>query len=104
MADLPDVGNRSKILKVILVDEDLAPQFNMEELATITDGYSGSDLKSLYTTAAYKRIRELLDQESKEIEKAKSEGLPPPTTTKTPELRPQWNDEYKKVMALSYFM
>ncbi|GLJ11709.1 hypothetical protein SUGI_0175130 [Cryptomeria japonica] len=48
MVDLPDTENRSKILKVILVDEDLAPKFNMEELAAVTDGYSGSDLKFVY--------------------------------------------------------
>ncbi len=45
MVDLPDAGNRAKIMKVILADEDVAPDFNVEELATATDGYSGSDLK-----------------------------------------------------------
>lgn len=88
MVDLPDAENRVKILRVILVDEDLAPDFNIEELAAATDGYSGSDLKSLCTTAAYQRIRELLDQETKERDKATSEGQPPPLTSKTPELRP----------------
>eukprot|EP01018_Ginkgo_biloba_P015361 Gb_24382 [translate_table: standard] len=88
MVDLPDADNRAKILKVILVDEDLASDFNVEDLATATDGYSGSDLKSLCTTAAYQRIRELLDQETKEREKAKSEGRPPPPVSKTPDLRP----------------
>jgi hypothetical protein len=45
MVDLPDAENRVKILRVILVDEDFAPDFNIEELAAATDGYSGSDLK-----------------------------------------------------------
>jgi SpoVK/Ycf46/Vps4 family AAA+-type ATPase len=45
MIDLPDADNRAKILKVILAEEDLAPDFNVEELAAATDGYSGSDLK-----------------------------------------------------------
>ncbi|KAH9310527.1 hypothetical protein KI387_025562, partial [Taxus chinensis] len=98
MVDLPDAENRSKILKVILVDEDLAPEFNVLELAAATDGYSGSDLKSLCTTAAYERIRELLDQESKEREKAKSEGRVPPLTAKTPELRPISMDDMLKAM------
>jgi SpoVK/Ycf46/Vps4 family AAA+-type ATPase len=65
MIDLPDADNRAKILKVILAEEDLAPDFNVEELAAATDGYSGSDLKNLCTTAAYRRIRELLDKEKK---------------------------------------
>lgn len=45
MIDLPDADNRAKIMKVILAEEDLAPDFNVEELAAATDGYSGSDLK-----------------------------------------------------------
>lgn len=98
MVDLPDAENRVKILRVILVDEDLAPDFNIEELAAATDGYSGSDLKSLCTTAAYQRIRELLDQESKEREKAKSEGQPPPLTSKTPELRPISMSDMRQAM------
>uniref|UniRef100_A0A0C9RXX7 TSA: Wollemia nobilis Ref_Wollemi_Transcript_4876_3591 transcribed RNA sequence n=1 Tax=Wollemia nobilis TaxID=56998 RepID=A0A0C9RXX7_9CONI len=98
MVDLPDAENRAKILKVILVDEDLAPEFNMEELAAATDGYSGSDLKSLCTTAAYQRIRELLDQESKERERAKSEGQPPPLISKAPELRPISMGDVQKAM------
>jgi hypothetical protein len=42
----------------------------------------GSDLKSLCTTSAYQRIHELLDQETKEREKEKPEGQPPPVTSK----------------------
>jgi ATP-dependent 26S proteasome regulatory subunit len=34
-----------KILKVILAEEDLEPTFDFEELARMTEGYSGSDLK-----------------------------------------------------------
>lgn len=45
MIDLPDADNRSKILKVILAEEDVSPDFNTDELAAATDGYSGSDLK-----------------------------------------------------------
>jgi SpoVK/Ycf46/Vps4 family AAA+-type ATPase len=78
MIDLPDADNRAKIMKVILAEEDLAPDFHVEELAAATDGYSGSDLKSLCTTAAYRRIRELLDQEKKDKERAKAEGKDPP--------------------------
>ncbi|KAH8950650.1 hypothetical protein BDL97_10G096400 [Sphagnum fallax] len=119
MVDLPDAGNRAKIMKVILADEDVAPDFNVEELATATDGYSGSDLK---------------DQE-----KAKAAGLEPPVAKAgvTPYIRPlkmadmrhalekvrssvasdagsmlelqQWNEQYgeggsRKKTTLSYFM
>jgi len=55
MIDLPDADNRAKIMKVILAEEDLAPDFHVEELAASTDGYSGSDLKvsSTFSTDHY---------------------------------------------------
>jgi len=43
--DLPDVENRMKILKIFLTQENLEPNFQFDELANVTEGYSGSDLK-----------------------------------------------------------
>lgn len=43
--NLPDAPNRAKILKVILAKEDLSPEFDFDSVASMTDGYSGSDLK-----------------------------------------------------------
>lgn len=45
MVNLPDAPNREKILKVILTKEELAPDADLEAVASMTDGYSGSDLK-----------------------------------------------------------
>lgn len=45
MVNLPDAPNRAKILKVILAKEDLSPDVDFEAVASMTDGYSGSDLK-----------------------------------------------------------
>ncbi|KAG8093978.1 hypothetical protein GUJ93_ZPchr0012g19011 [Zizania palustris] len=45
IVNLPDASNREKILKVILAKEELALGMGMESLSTMTDGYSGSDLK-----------------------------------------------------------
>lgn len=45
MVNLPDSTNREKILRVILAKEELAPGVELEALANMTDGYSGSDLK-----------------------------------------------------------
>lgn len=45
MVNLPDAPNREKILRVILAKEDLAPDVDLEAVANMTDGYSGSDLK-----------------------------------------------------------
>lgn len=43
--NLPDALNREKILKVILSTEELGPDVDLEAVANMTDGYSGSDLK-----------------------------------------------------------
>jgi SpoVK/Ycf46/Vps4 family AAA+-type ATPase len=48
MINLPDASNRKKILSVILAKEDLADDLELEAIANLTDGYSGSDLKVLY--------------------------------------------------------
>jgi SpoVK/Ycf46/Vps4 family AAA+-type ATPase len=100
MIDLPDADNRAKIMKVILAEEDLAPDFHVEELAAATDGYSGSDLKSLCTTAAYSRIRELLDQEKKDKEAAKAKGVDPPEAEAgvTPYIRPLTTADMRQAM------
>lgn len=43
--NLPDAQNREKILKVILSKEELAPNNDLQVVANMTAGYSGSDLK-----------------------------------------------------------
>lgn len=63
--DLPDVENRMKILKIFLAQENLEPNFQFDELANVTEGYSGSDLKNLCIAAAYRPVQELLEQENK---------------------------------------
>ncbi len=46
-----------------MAKEDLQEKFDFNELSTLTDGYSGSDLKNLSIAAAYKPIREVLQKE-----------------------------------------
>ena len=50
MVNLPDAANRAKILKVILAKEDLSPDVDFDAVASMIDGYSGSDLKVTLTT------------------------------------------------------
>ncbi|KAF8021727.1 hypothetical protein BT93_G2005 [Corymbia citriodora subsp. variegata] len=63
--DLPDAENRKKILKIILGQENLEPGFEISKLASMTEGYSGSDLKNLCIAAAYRPVQELLEEEKK---------------------------------------
>ncbi|KAK1409003.1 hypothetical protein QVD17_41229 [Tagetes erecta] len=70
MVGLPSVENREMILKTLLAKEHIDEGLNLRELATMTEGYTGSDLKNLCTTAAYRPVRELIQQERlKDLEK-----------------------------------
>lgn len=69
MVGLPSVESREMILKTLLAKEK-AEGLDFKELATMTEGYSGSDLKNLCVTAAYQPVRELIQQERlKDMEK-----------------------------------
>ncbi|KAK7283587.1 hypothetical protein RIF29_13201 [Crotalaria pallida] len=74
MVGLPSVENREMILKTLLAKEK-HENLDFKELATMTEGYSGSDLKNLCITAAYRPVRELIQQERrKDMEKKKKEA------------------------------
>ncbi|KAI1089488.1 P-loop containing nucleoside triphosphate hydrolase protein [Rostrohypoxylon terebratum] len=49
---LPDEESRLKILRVFLKDEDLHHSVDLKGLAKATEGYSGSDIRSLCCEAA----------------------------------------------------
>ncbi|KAA8522463.1 hypothetical protein F0562_013176 [Nyssa sinensis] len=74
MVGLPSVENREMILKTLLAKEKVDKGLNFQELATKTEGYSGSDLKNFCTTAAYRPVRELIQQERlKDLKKWRAE-------------------------------
>lgn len=56
MVNLPDATNREKILRVILAKEELGPGVHLEAVASMTDGYSGSDLKVTYLGYVFSRF------------------------------------------------
>lgn len=49
MVGLPSVENREKILRTLLAKEKVDAEINFKELATMTEGYTGSDLKVLFS-------------------------------------------------------
>ncbi|KAF0921183.1 hypothetical protein E2562_039223 [Oryza meyeriana var. granulata] len=74
MVGLPSLESRELILRSLLSKEKVDEGLDYKELATMTEGYSGSDLKNLCTTAAYRPVRELIQKErKKELEKKKRE-------------------------------
>ncbi|KAL7146232.1 hypothetical protein ABFS83_06G026400 [Erythranthe nasuta] len=62
MVDLPSVENREMILRTLMSKEKVE-DLDFKEIAVMTEGYSGSDLKNLCITAAYRPVRELIQQE-----------------------------------------
>ncbi|MCD9639952.1 hypothetical protein HAX54_024949 [Datura stramonium] len=95
MVNLPDASNREKILRVILAKEELAPNVDVEAIANMTEGYSGSDLKNLCVTAAHCPIREILEKEKKEKASAIAESRPTPALHSSADIRPLNMDDFK---------
>ncbi|XP_066400777.1 uncharacterized protein [Miscanthus floridulus] len=74
MVGLPSTESRELIMRRLLSKEKVDEGLDYKELATMTEGYSGSDLKNLCTTAAYRPVRELIQRErKKELEMLKRE-------------------------------
>ncbi|CAO2194282.1 unnamed protein product [Urochloa humidicola] len=80
MVGLPSLESRELIMRRLLSKEKVDEGLDFKELATMTEGYSGSDLKNLCTTAAYRPVRELIQKErKKELEKLKRENAGTPS-------------------------
>ena len=71
---LPDLNQRKHILDLTLRNEILAPDYNLEELAKVTDGFSGSDLKEVARSAAVSCLADLQLSAAGNLEPAGSEG------------------------------
>lgn len=87
MVNLPDAANREKIMRVILAKEELSPDVDLEAVANMTDGYSGSDLKNFCVTAAHRPIREILEKEKKERAVALAENRAVPALYNSSNIR-----------------
>ncbi|XP_042044089.1 uncharacterized protein LOC121789786 [Salvia splendens] len=72
MVGLPSVENREMILRTLLSKEKVE-FLDFKDLAVMTEGYSGSDLKNLCVTAAYRPVRELIKQEREKKDKEKKQ-------------------------------
>ncbi|KAM0998436.1 hypothetical protein ACFX2I_008176 [Malus domestica] len=95
MVNLPDGQNREKILRVVLAKEDLETDVDLEAVANLTDGYSGSDLKNLCVAAAHLPIREILEKEKKERSLALAENRPVPELYCSTDIRPLKMEDFK---------
>lgn len=60
---IPDCSERAKILKVILKGEKVEDNIDFDHIASLCEGYTGSDLLELCKQAAYFPVRDLLHDE-----------------------------------------
>lgn len=60
---IPNKRERAEILKVILKGEKVEDNIDYDLIASLCEGYTGSDLLELCKKAAYFPIRDLLDEE-----------------------------------------
>ncbi|KAL6620780.1 hypothetical protein ACP70R_035919 [Stipagrostis hirtigluma subsp. patula] len=99
MVGLPTVESRELILRTLLSKEKVDESIDFKELAAMTEGYSGSDLKNLCVTAAYLPVRELLKKErEKELERREKEAKEKATkkeNSETPESKENSENEEK---------
>jgi len=78
---LPDLESRKAIFKANLRKSPLADDVDLDNLAEITEGFSGADITEVCQRACKLAIRgEIAKQEEAEA-KAKADGLPPPEPT-----------------------
>ncbi|XP_013395490.1 ATPase family AAA domain-containing protein 1-B [Lingula anatina] len=59
----PGQNQRKHILEIILADEELDSSVDLTEVAKLTNGFSGSDLRELCRNAALYRIKEYIQEE-----------------------------------------
>ncbi|CAH8256151.1 unnamed protein product [Arabidopsis lyrata] len=100
MVGLPDALSRAKILKVILAKEDLSPDFDIDAVASMTNGYSGNDLKNLCVTAARRRIKEIVEKEKSERDAALAEGRVPPARSGSSDIRALNIEDFRNALEL----
>lgn len=62
---LPNPKQRCGVLKLVLENEVISEDVNIEEIAKLTDGFSGSDLRELCRNAALYRVRDYCNAELK---------------------------------------
>ncbi|GFY63717.1 ATPase family AAA domain-containing protein 1-B [Trichonephila inaurata madagascariensis] len=71
---LPNPKQRCGVLKLVLENEVISEDVNIEEIAKLTDAFSGSDLRELCRNAALYRVRDYCNAELKN--KSETESSP----------------------------
>lgn len=82
---LPSKTDRLSILRKIMLNTATEPGLSLEDVAEVTSGYSGSDLKELCRAAMMQPVREALRKAAKQV---RTSGSDPNLDTEGISLRP----------------
>ncbi|MFB6300494.1 MAG: AAA family ATPase, partial [Halobacteriales archaeon] len=97
MVEAPELEGREEILKIHTGDTPLAADVSLREIAEITDGYVGSDLRSIAREAAIEALRD--DPEAADVEmrhfRAAMESVRPTITDDLLDYFEQMEEEFK---------
>ncbi|PWZ11646.1 Spastin [Zea mays] len=96
MVGLPTLESRELILRTLLSKEKVDEDIDFKELAAMTEGYSGSDLKNLCVTAAYRPVRELLKIERERELESKDKAAAAAENSEAPESEKKESSETKE--------
>lgn len=89
---LPNPEQRERILRILLKDSPIDPEFNLNQLVHNTAGLSGSDLKELCRDAAMNAMREYIKKNFKDGQKLNNEEV---------KVRPLKNSDFKSTIGQS---
>ncbi|CAN1264298.1 Uncharacterized AAA domain-containing protein C24B10.10c [Linum perenne] len=95
MVGLPSAENREMILKTLLSKEK-TEDLDFKELGIMTEGFSGSDLKNLCVTAAYRPVRELIKKERLKEKERKKKAAEEATSSENNASESDSNEEVKE--------
>ncbi|CAN1751374.1 Uncharacterized AAA domain-containing protein C24B10.10c [Linum perenne] len=95
MVGLPSAENREMILKTLLSKEK-TEDLDFKELGIMTEGFSGSDLKNLCVTAAYRPVRELIQKERLKEKERKKKAAEEATSSENNASESDSNEEVKE--------
>ncbi|RLE52016.1 MAG: AAA family ATPase [Candidatus Methanomethylicota archaeon] len=95
----PDYNARLEILKIHTRNVPLADDVNLEEIAKVTEGYSGSDLEAVCREAAMAALREDINAQkvAKRHFEAALKRVRPSITEDMIQYYKKWTERYKQI-------
>uniref|UniRef100_A0A7S1TKA4 AAA+ ATPase domain-containing protein n=1 Tax=Erythrolobus australicus TaxID=1077150 RepID=A0A7S1TKA4_9RHOD len=93
LVDLPDAAQRTGVLRAVLRTSKVDPEFDYDRIASLTEGYSGSDLSELSRAAFQAPMQEALDRRLSTLEGHSVSQVAPVRPSQELSVRPLRTDD-----------